>query len=67
MNLRFGNEVDTNQRFNIHGSIYQQLISDNLFGFDIEQTNNPATMYTLIAGDLKKVANLKLWHIILKV
>ena len=58
LNLRFGNEVDTNQRFNIHGSIYQQLISDNLFGFDIEQTNNPATMYTLIAGDLKKVANL---------
>jgi hypothetical protein len=57
-NLRFGNEMDTNQRFNLHGSIYQKLISDNLFGFDIEQTNNPATMYTLTAGDLKKVADL---------
>ena len=50
--------ADTHQRFNLHGSIYQKLISENLFGFDIEQTNNPATMYKLIGKDLKKVANV---------
>ena len=51
--------ADTQQTFNLHGSLYQKLISDNLFGFDIEQTNNPATMYKLIGKDLKKVANVK--------
>ena len=51
--------ADTHQTFNLHGTLYQELISDNLFGFDIEQTNNPATLYKLIGKDLKKVANLQ--------
>ena len=55
--MRYDNQnADTHQTFNLHGTIYQKLISENLFGFDIEQANNPATMYKLIGKDLKKVA-----------
>ena len=50
--------ADAHQTFNLHGSLYQKLITDNLFGFDIEQANNPATKYKLIGKDLKKVTNL---------
>ena len=50
--------AETHQTFNLHGSIYQKLISDNLYGFEMEQTNNPATMYKLIGKDLKKVVKV---------
>lgn len=50
--------VDNFQRFNLHSDIYHNLISQNLFGFDFEQSNNPATLYQLTAAYLKKVAKL---------
>ena len=50
--------ADNKQRFNLHSDIYQKLISQNLFGFDFEQSNNPATLYQLTVAYLKKVAKL---------
>ena len=49
---------DTNiQRFNLHGRLYQKLITDNKFDIKFEQTNNPASMYQLTGLYLKQVAN----------
>ena len=50
--------ADNLQRFNLHSDIYHNLISQNLFGFDFEQSNNPATLYQLTGAYLKKVAKL---------
>ena len=47
-----------NQRFNLHYTIYQKLISENLFGFEFEQSNNPASMYELTAEYLRKIIDL---------
>ena len=52
-------EDDTNiQRFNLHRSIYQKLITENIFNITFEQTNNPAYMYELTGKYLKQVATL---------
>jgi len=46
------------QNFNIHVSVIESLIKENLFNIVFEQSNNPSTEYELTVSNLKKIVDV---------
>ena len=46
------------QNFNIHTSLIENLVKENLFNIVFEQSNNPSTEYELTVSNLKKIVDV---------
>ena len=46
------------QNFNIHVSVIENLVKENLFNIVFEQSNNPSTEYELTVSNLKKIVDV---------
>ena len=46
------------QSFNIHASLIENLVKENLFNIVFEQSNNPSTEFELTVSNLKKIVDV---------
>ena len=46
------------QNFNIHASLIENLVKENLFNIVFEQSNNPSTEYELTVSNLRKIVDV---------
>ena len=46
------------QSFNIHSSLIESLVEENLFNIVFEQSNNPSTEFELTVSNLKKIVDV---------